>query len=324
MSIKLSIAIPMYNCEDSIGKNLSLIKDQLAQRTDVEVIICDNSSTDSSKQIVRELIKNDDRFLLLSNEENLGMDRNVFKVVQFSNGEYVHIMSADDFFTRGGIQRILDIIYKYEKKSDLIILSNNYLNIFNNTIMNNHGISHDVFCETGGELLEFEELKMLCLSNIVIKRCLLDKINDWETGVGILWPHLFIVSKILNSSTHGYVFSYDNPLVTVQYGNQGWVKRDAICTYSRALELYEYMIKMCGGSAKSIRFFLDSVISPRTQKSEQFSVNFKVVRKFFDYYKFYYGKGYFMKWVKFSLLLIFSSKRSFFYELENETIRRKK
>lgn len=318
MSIKLSIAIPMYNCEDSIGKNLSIIKDQLTHRTDVEVVICDNCSTDSSMQIVKEMIENDDRFILLSNEENLGMDRNVFKVVHKSNGEYVHIMSADDFYTGGGIQRLVDIIDKYELKLDLLVLSNNYLNTFDNTIIDNHGIPHDVFCETGGELLENEELKMLCLSNIVIKRNLLDKINDWETGVGILWPHLFIVSKILNSSTKGFVFSYDNPLVTVQYGNQGWVKKDAICTYSRAVDLYVYMSNMCGGSKKSIQIFLNSVISPRTQKSVQFSVNCKVARKFFNHYKRYYGKGYFVRWVKFSLLLVFSPKRSFFSELEKK------
>lgn len=318
MSIKLSIAIPMYNCEDSIGKNLSIIKKQLTQRTDVEVVICDNCSTDSSMQVVREMICDDDRFLLLSNEQNWGVDRNVFKAVHNSNGEYIHIMSADDFYTEGGIQRIVDIIDKYERKLDVIVLSNNYLNTFDNTIIYNHGISHDVFCETGGELLEVEELKMLCLSNIVVKKSSLDKINDWESGVGILWPHLFIVSKILNSSTYGFVFSYDNPLVTVQYGNQGWVKKDAICTYSRAIDLYEHMINMCGGSKKSIQVFLNSVISPRTQKSEQFSVNCKVARTFFNHYKSYYGKGYFIRWVKFSLLLIFSPKRSFFSELEKK------
>lgn len=90
-------------------------------------------------------------------------------------------------FIPGGIQRFVDRIEKYE--------------------------------------LKLEESNMLCLSNIVIKRNLLDKINDWETRVRILWTHLFIVFKILNSSAKGFVFSYDNPLVTVQYGNQGWVKK---------------------------------------------------------------------------------------------------
>lgn len=317
MNVKLSIAIPLYNCEDSIGKNITIIKEQIANRDDIEVVICDNCSTDNSPQIVRKLVGEDNRFRLLSNKENLGMDRNVFKVVQNSNGEYIHIMSADDFYTGGSIQRIVDIIDKYEQKLDIVVLSNNYLNTFNNTIIDNHGISEDVLCETGGKLLEIEELKMLCISNIVLKRSLLTKIEDWEVGVGMLWPHLFIVSKILNASSNSFVFCYGNPLVTVQYGNQGWVKKDAICTYNKAIQLYEHMINGCGGKGKeSIRVFLNSVISPRTQKSDRFCVNLKMARTFFRYYRDYYGNGYFIKWVKFSLLLMFSRKKSFFNGLE--------
>ena len=311
----LSIAIPVYNCEDSIGKNLEEILIQIKDKREIEIIISDNASTDNSLKIVKNYARMDDRIRVLESDTNEGMDRNVFKAVQAAKGMYVHIMSADDFYIKGSINRILEIITKHPEL-DIVILSNNYINVFNNKIIMNSG-KEDVFCYSGGELLEKEELKALCLSNIVVKNTNVENIESWSDGIGLLWPHLYIMSQVIKSDSKAYIFSYKAPLITIQFGNQGWVKKDAICTYYRAALLYEKMIKKCNGYGRgAIRTILTSVISPATQKSDNIRTNIKMIREFYRLFFLYYGKCWFINWIKFSGRLLLGKKKDFFSGLK--------
>lgn len=312
MQISLSIAIPVYNCADSIGENLKGILDQLQDRNDVEIIVSDNASTDKSLEIINQYASADSRIRVLSSARNVGMDGNVFKAVREAKGEFVHIMSADDFYLDGAIHRILELLHTHPELN-VIILSNSYLNTFSNRIMNNKGYAKDIYCSTGGELLEKEELKSLCLSNIIVRKSNVEKIKNWKMGLGILWPHLFILSEVLKCETKSYIFSYKNPLIVVQFGNQRWVNKDAICTYYRSIKLYEKMIKNCEGIGKnSIKKYLEQVISPTIQKSNRFLTNLEMSIKFFSLYKDNFGDNYLLNWLIFSWKLLFFRKRKYF------------
>ena len=137
---------------------------------------------------------------------------------------------------------------------------------------------------------------------------------DWDAGDGMLWPHLYVISEVIKQTSKCYIFSYDRPLITVQFGNQGWTKKDAICTYYRGILLYEKMINKCDGHGKDdIRCILSSVVSPTTQKSDDLSINLIMAKEFYRLYKEYYGKGWFIKWVKFAIRLLFTRRKDFFY-----------
>lgn len=91
---------------------------------------------------------------------------------------------------------------------------------------------------------------------------------------------------------------------------------DAIGFFYRALDLYAGMLK--GGlnfeyyNILKVKF-LNSVLNPKTQKSENFLTNIKYAIKFF---KFYFPK--LKKWYKFSKVLIFSKKKDFFPILKKD------
>lgn len=70
----LTVAMPVYNGEDYIGRALDALERQ--EFTDFELLVRDNASTDGTEQIVREAAASDDRIRYVRNETNIGGARN--------------------------------------------------------------------------------------------------------------------------------------------------------------------------------------------------------------------------------------------------------
>ena len=71
---KLTIGMPVYNGELFIKKAIESI---LAQTfTDFELIISNNSSTDSTEKICQDFLNKDNRIQIHTQEKNIGIHRN--------------------------------------------------------------------------------------------------------------------------------------------------------------------------------------------------------------------------------------------------------
>ena len=98
---KVSIIIPLYNYEEYVEQTLMSI---LLQRINfnVEIVICDDRSTDKSLDVVRRIAKyyqNDKfKFNIIENETNLGYTGNTKKLLDNSTGQYIAYIDADDFW----------------------------------------------------------------------------------------------------------------------------------------------------------------------------------------------------------------------------------
>ena len=327
----LTIGIPVYNCEDLIRNTLQNVFEEIKNINEpVEILICNNASTDNTekeilkaiqeiKPDVKELsekiiIRDGNTLVYHKNTENIGVDGNVLSLFKYAGGKYVHIHSADDYYTDGALKRIIEYIKKYHDLS-LLCLSNNYLNTFTDEIIVcGDNQDKDIYCEGINEFINNEQLKMLCLSNVVINKNDVEKIEYPENGIGCSWMHLYLAQKVLKKDSKCFVFGFEKPLMTVRFGNQGWVKKDALGYFYRALDIYTGMLK------EGLNFeyynvlkdkFLNSVLNPKTQKEENFLTNIKYAVKF---YKFYFPK--LRQWYKFSKVLIFSKKKDFFSDIK--------
>jgi hypothetical protein len=88
----VSIGMPVYNGERFLEKTLNSL---LAQDyTNIEIIICDNASEDSSKDICLEFEARDRRIKYHRNIKNIGLAANGNQTITLSSGEY--FMSAAD------------------------------------------------------------------------------------------------------------------------------------------------------------------------------------------------------------------------------------
>ena len=90
----VSVIVPVYNAERHLTECISSICNQTLQN--IEIILVDDGSTDSSLSIINEFAGKDNRIKVLhQNRRFAGVARN--HGLQYAQGEYVIFLDADDF-----------------------------------------------------------------------------------------------------------------------------------------------------------------------------------------------------------------------------------
>lgn len=124
----LTIAIPTYNranyldlCLERIGVEIDHLNN--AQRDLVKVYISDNASTDNTVNVIlRYLDIYGERFKVVRNEKNMGMDYNFSQCYESATTPYVWIFGDDDVLLPSGLSKVLDALIKNE--FDLLYVNN--------------------------------------------------------------------------------------------------------------------------------------------------------------------------------------------------------
>ena len=103
----LSCAITTYNRAHWLKHSLPrLIESARPFGDQVEVVVCDNTSTDSTPEVVARFA-NTPSFSSRRNPTNLGMLGNLGATARASNGSYIWIIGDDDLIIDGAIETIL-------------------------------------------------------------------------------------------------------------------------------------------------------------------------------------------------------------------------
>ncbi len=93
---KISIGMPTYNSAATIGASIESLLGQSFE--DFELIISDNASTDSTRDIVEGLAQQDRRIQYMRQPENVGANRNYSSVARAARGEFFKWASSSDWF----------------------------------------------------------------------------------------------------------------------------------------------------------------------------------------------------------------------------------
>ena len=115
---KISVVIPVYNCEKTIKPVVRSIQNQ--DMADIEIILVNDNSKDNSSQIIQELMEEDSRIRIINNENNKGTlySRNIG--ILSANGKYLMNLDNDDLFMD---QTVFDVTYNESEKVILILLN---------------------------------------------------------------------------------------------------------------------------------------------------------------------------------------------------------
>lgn len=109
----ISVCIATYNGEKYIEEQLNSILKQLAE-TD-EIIISDDSSTDLTIKIIKEI--NDKRIKLILNNKFYSPTLNFENALKSASGEYIFLSDQDDVWADDKILKMM----QYLKEYDLVI-----------------------------------------------------------------------------------------------------------------------------------------------------------------------------------------------------------
>ena len=105
---KLTIGMPVYNGELFIKKAIESI---LAQTfTDFELIISNNSSTDSTEKICQDFVNKDNRIKIHTQKKNIGIHRNFNFLLSKAKGEYFAWAAVDDYLDNDFMEKNLKIL----------------------------------------------------------------------------------------------------------------------------------------------------------------------------------------------------------------------
>ena len=123
---KISVIIPIYNCEKTIELSIKSIHFQ--NLNELEIILVNDQSSDNSSKIIEQLKNIDNRIRIINNKKNMGTLYSRSIGALNSRGEYVIGLDNDDFFCS---EYILQNAYLNGKINDFDIVEIKSLNIRN-------------------------------------------------------------------------------------------------------------------------------------------------------------------------------------------------
>ncbi len=112
----ISVIVPVYNVEKYLQKCLDSIKNQTY--TNLEILLIDDGSTDSSGSICDNAAKNDKRIRVI-HKENKGISHTRNTGIQNSSAELITFIDSDDYVNEKYVQYLYNLLSV--SKSDIAI-----------------------------------------------------------------------------------------------------------------------------------------------------------------------------------------------------------
>lgn len=194
----ITIAIPTYNRAVYLENLLSHIAPQAKELEGmVQICISNNCSTDKTREIVANFQKKYPGLINYSeNKENLGADRNLFKIIEMSQGDFIWPLGDDDMIVSNGVKKVIDFIGKYcDKNTGLIMLGHK---------------SYIVDKKTGEEVV--------CFDTIEKDKSQIYKINLKEI-IGIRFTNSFMSVLLLNNNFIKKILEEEKDTIKEAIGN---------------------------------------------------------------------------------------------------------
>lgn len=102
MEYLVSVVMSVYNAEKYLKESIESILNQTYEN--IEFIIINDGSMDSSLSIIKDYIKKDNRIILVDNIENKGLIYSLNKGIDIAKGKYIVRMDADDISLESRIE----------------------------------------------------------------------------------------------------------------------------------------------------------------------------------------------------------------------------
>lgn len=178
-NILLSICVPTFNR----AKKLTRLIDSIDLQEGVEVVICDDGSTDNTKEIIDNLskkIRTSYQF-----QKNQGRGFALKKAIEMANGKYVMVMDSDDYFLPGAIANICWIINTQKSYNSFVF----GIKIFKNSLLINN-LPPDIeanYVSLRGDYHVKYDLKEVVRKDILLKCLYSDDISCRRVPTFLIW-----------------------------------------------------------------------------------------------------------------------------------------
>ena len=123
----LTIAVPTWNRSKTLNNALWHLLPQISQyKSEIELIISDNASTDNTQDIIKKWVKeyNHLNIKTYQQNENLGFYGNFLTCRDLSSGQFFWLLSDDDFIQENTISTVIQTLKNYQDEIGFLFLEN--------------------------------------------------------------------------------------------------------------------------------------------------------------------------------------------------------
>ena len=107
---KVSVLLSVFNNKDTVEEAINSILNQSYRN--IELLITDDFSDDSSYDICKYISKKDNRIILFRNSTNLGLTKTLNIMLKASTGYYIARQDADDISYFERIEKQIEALEK--------------------------------------------------------------------------------------------------------------------------------------------------------------------------------------------------------------------
>lgn len=216
--MRISICIPQYNRIDFMLKNLEHIAQQTYE--DIEIVISDDCSTDSTVEKINELISsNKYRYpiILHTNENNTGYDKNLRKSLELGTGEYLFILGNDDTLNdKDCIKRLVEFLTS-NKYPDIGFC--NFTEYSNQSELINRA-SKTAVIGSGLDVALSYYTSFVFVAGIIIRKQTFLKFNT-DKYDGSIYVQMYLAMKIILSGYSFFMFQEHMVLANITLDGKG-------------------------------------------------------------------------------------------------------
>ncbi|MDD4748116.1 MAG: glycosyltransferase family 2 protein [Salinivirgaceae bacterium] len=220
MHPKVSVIIPNYNHAAYLPQRIESVLNQTI--TGTEIIILDDCSTDSSREIIMKYARNESRIITCFNDENSESPFKQWKKgIDMAKGELIWIAESDDFADKVLLEKLVSILDKNQKVG-VAYCQSNFVdekgNVFGNHLENLKQLDSQLwetdFCIEGRTVLsEFMPIINIIpnASAALFRKSLLTDMNWGKLNSFTLAGDRYFWIHLLRNSFLGFVSgSYNN------------------------------------------------------------------------------------------------------------------
>ena len=227
---KLSICIPTRNRPEELIKTLSTIINQLKVnnfQNNVEIVIADNTDVESLK-IKSELLSYKNVHYM-NNDGNIGYANNINKLIKNAKGEYVWLLSDDDFISDNAVSIIIQTLNSGKRINYLTFYTGGCFQgkLFDDNIYFKE--MSKTYFDNGIEFLDLYWQSIIFVSCNIFNRneliCHAEKYSLFDNINEVFQNSLLCISFINNN---GFVMVIPDVLVNDNYGNKEYSVRTEI------------------------------------------------------------------------------------------------
>lgn len=304
---KVDILLATYNGEQYLKEQLDSILSQ--SYSEFRLLISDDSSTDSTREILKEYVQKDNRIIVFNQDKNLGVVKNFEFLLNKVENDYYMFSDQDDIWKENKIEKSIktleetnsDLIY-----TDLEVVDSN-LNVTYNSYWKLKGIYNKIKRYNNFESLYLNNFVTGC--TILSKKELISEVlplpNDSKFVLHDYWIPLILSQK--------YKISYiEEPLIKYRQHKNNKVgskkKTDELKEFDEVRELFirvkkEHFTVFIENEDK----FVDEKIKKLNKESLEYyemlekkkNINFRKWGLFFKLYKY---EGFVYKMENFVIL----------------------